>query len=675
MLLLPGLFFACQSSSAAIEKQVEISGYISNNEGNEIDNGEYAIRFAIYSDLEAGAIIWEETQTLAVVNGIFSTSLGSVSPFPDSLNFDDKDYYLGIKIGSDSEMSPRKKMGAVPLAVNSMYLNGATVGTGEGDILQLEKGGKINIDQLPVGTKKNTLALGDDSRFHNQNEDLGTNSTEFNIGDGASLGGNNFDLSVSGAGSRPSLRYNGSIGAWQFSNDGSTFQNFSSSSSMGSAATGGTGIDTSSSTGVPTISSGVWSVDSILDLSLGGTGLSSIGIGSLLFSESDNNLTAFQGLAADDGEYLTFNWNGGSPTLNWEVAAGSFTSFDIAGDSGGGQTISNGNTLRILGGNNITTVDSATDTVTINLDSVLTGTNWNGNVIASNYGGTGLSAYVGGDLLYYSSGTALSRLPIGLNGQIMGVVGGVPTWQNSPFVGAHNLLSLSHPDTTAASPLEGDLITGVDTGGGVMKWQRMAVGSAGQFLSNDGASLSWNDTSVITQLGIITTGTWNADVIDLAHGGTGLSTINQGSIIYADADDSLATMEGFNPDDGEYLQYHWNSGSPYISWEAANGSFTSFVVSGDGGIDQTVSNSNTLEITGGTNITTVGSDTDVLTINLDTTLSGITWNGNAIVAAYGGTGIDGSAAGAGTLLIGNGAGYTLANLTQGTGITITNGSG
>ena len=44
-------------------------------------------------------------------------------------------------------------------------------------------------------------------------------------------------------------------------------------------------------------------------------------------------------------------------------------------------------------------------------------------------------------------------------------------------------------------------------------------------------------------------------------------------------------------------------------------------------------------------------------------------------AANGGSGIDGSAAANGKLLIGNGSGYTLATLTAGTGITVTNGAG
>ncbi|HBO16379.1 MAG TPA: hypothetical protein DD451_00005, partial [Candidatus Moranbacteria bacterium] len=550
IILLAGMFFVYQISLAAAEKQLEISGYISNNEGNEIDNGEYSIKFSIYADENSSVSVWSEVQTTQIVNGIFNASLGLENSLPNNLNFADKEYYLGIKIGEDSEMKPRKKMGAVPLALNAvdaMYLDGATIGTGEGDILQLGKNGKIDNDYLSTGDGDNDLVLGDDDRLHDQNTDTETDSETFNIGSDTSLSGNNFDLSVSSATVKPSLRYNGTSGAWQFSNDGVTFQDFSS--------------------------------DEVSNISSGGTGLSSIALGSLLFSEQENILSEFQGLATDDGEYLTFNWNGGNPTLSWEIAAGSFTSFDIVGDSGDNQTISNGNTLNIVGGTNIATVGSATDTLTINLDSTLTGTTWHGNTITAAYGGTGLISYVVGDLIYASGATTLARLPIGSNGQIMGVVGGVPTWQNSPFVGAHNLLSLSHPDTTAASPLSGDLVTGVDAGGGTIKWQRMAVGSAGQFLSNNGTSLNWNDTTNITELGTITTGTWNADILADAYLANDL-TISGGSI----STSNITLIQSLAPTPIVEGRIEWDTDNDRIVVGTGSGQATFYSGAGAGGI-------------------------------------------------------------------------------------------
>jgi len=65
----------------------------------------------------------------------------------------------------------------------------------------------------------------------------------------------------------------------------------------------------------------------------------------------------------------------------------------------------------------------------LNLGStVITNGTWNGGTIASNYGGTGLTSYAAGDMLYYTSGTALSKVGIGANGYVLTSNGTAPTW-------------------------------------------------------------------------------------------------------------------------------------------------------------------------------------------------------------------------------------------------------
>jgi trimeric autotransporter adhesin len=61
------------------------------------------------------------------------------------------------------------------------------------------------------------------------------------------------------------------------------------------------------------------------------------------------------------------------------------------------------------------------------LGTVSSGT-WNASTIVTTYGGTGLSSYTAGDLPYYASGTALSKLGIGTNGYILQSNGSAPTW-------------------------------------------------------------------------------------------------------------------------------------------------------------------------------------------------------------------------------------------------------
>ena len=49
-------------------------------------------------------------------------------------------------------------------------------------------------------------------------------------------------------------------------------------------------------------------------------------------------------------------------------------------------------------------------------------------ILATTQGGTGLSSYTAGDMVYYSSGTALSKLGIGTNGYVLTSNGTAPVW-------------------------------------------------------------------------------------------------------------------------------------------------------------------------------------------------------------------------------------------------------
>lgn len=125
--------------------------------------------------------------------------------------------------------------------------------------------------------------------------------------------------------------------------------------------------------------------------------------------------------------------------------------------------------------------------------------------------------------------------------------------------------------------------------------------------------------NTIVTLGTVTTGTWSATAIAATKGGTGQTTYAVGDLLYADTASSLAKLAD-------------------------------------------VATGNAL-ISGG-----VGVAPSWGKIGLTTHVSGTLAVGN------GGTGTASTPTN-GQLLIGNGTNYTLAALTQGTGITITNGAG
>jgi hypothetical protein len=58
----------------------------------------------------------------------------------------------------------------------------------------------------------------------------------------------------------------------------------------------------------------------------------------------------------------------------------------------------------------------------------LTAGDWNAGTIQPLYGGTGLTSYAAGDLLYASGTTALSKLPLGTQGQVLVAGASAPTW-------------------------------------------------------------------------------------------------------------------------------------------------------------------------------------------------------------------------------------------------------
>ena len=116
MLSVVGSIFA--SSPNVINYQ----GRLTTTTGTAVPNGSYSVSFALYSTPSGGSAYWGETQIVTTVDGLFSAQIGSVTWFPTWL-FGDSLLWLGIKVGTDPELSPRTKLTAVPFAMNS-YMGG-----------------------------------------------------------------------------------------------------------------------------------------------------------------------------------------------------------------------------------------------------------------------------------------------------------------------------------------------------------------------------------------------------------------------------------------------------------------------------------------------------------------------------------------------------------------------
>jgi hypothetical protein len=161
-----------------------------------------------------------------------------------------------------------------------------------------------------------------------------------------------------------------------------------------------------------------------------------------------------------------------------------------------------------------------------------------GTLITTN-GGTGLSTYTAGDMTYYASGTAYSKLGIGSNGYMMVSTGSAPSWDS---VANHAVTGISGGTTgltatngsgggtgavslggtlspanggtgSTSTPTSGGVAYGNPTGGtgGTPALSTTPAGTAGQILQSNGAGApSWVNASSTTALTIVNDTTTNS---------------------------------------------------------------------------------------------------------------------------------------------------------------------
>jgi len=110
-----GSIFA--SVALAVPNLINYQGRLTDNAGNPT-NGTVQIVFSIYSAVTGGTALWTETQSVTATNGIYNVMLGSITSIPSDL-FDEDSRYLGVKIGADSECTPRQQIASVAYAITA----------------------------------------------------------------------------------------------------------------------------------------------------------------------------------------------------------------------------------------------------------------------------------------------------------------------------------------------------------------------------------------------------------------------------------------------------------------------------------------------------------------------------------------------------------------------------
>ena len=91
-------------AQAAVPQTLNYQGQLASAGGVPV-NGTVNITFSLYDVATGGTALWSETQSVTVTNGLYSVTLGQMTPLDATLFTAQR--YLGITVGTDPEMTPR----------------------------------------------------------------------------------------------------------------------------------------------------------------------------------------------------------------------------------------------------------------------------------------------------------------------------------------------------------------------------------------------------------------------------------------------------------------------------------------------------------------------------------------------------------------------------------------
>lgn len=109
---------AFHTALAQVPRTISYQGFINGPSGEPLSDGPHSFSFRLYSGLTGGPALYSETQSLEVKGGLFSAVIGSTTPIPLTLGFN-QPYFLGIAVDGGTELIPRTPLTAAPYALHA----------------------------------------------------------------------------------------------------------------------------------------------------------------------------------------------------------------------------------------------------------------------------------------------------------------------------------------------------------------------------------------------------------------------------------------------------------------------------------------------------------------------------------------------------------------------------
>lgn len=187
---------AGETVSGTSANTISYQGQMTDTNGNPI-NGSTNMVFKLYSGPSGGTALWTESwsggNAVEVTDGLFHVMLGGITPIPQSLLAGNSDLWLGIKVGTDNEMTPRIQLGSSPFAFQANSAFGLAAADGDPQsAVYVDANGTVSIET------KLTI-VGDGSSLWLQNTSSALNEVT-PLFWGSDLGAGRFLIFLAGSG-------------------------------------------------------------------------------------------------------------------------------------------------------------------------------------------------------------------------------------------------------------------------------------------------------------------------------------------------------------------------------------------------------------------------------------------------------------------------------------------
>jgi trimeric autotransporter adhesin len=105
------LYIMAEGANGSVPERINYQGYLTDKNGNPINAG-VTITVSIYTVPTGGTPLWTEQHIVVPDSGVYNLVLGSMEPLYLDYSLHDL-FYLGVKVGSDAEMTPRQEVTSV----------------------------------------------------------------------------------------------------------------------------------------------------------------------------------------------------------------------------------------------------------------------------------------------------------------------------------------------------------------------------------------------------------------------------------------------------------------------------------------------------------------------------------------------------------------------------------